>query len=138
TCSGNRPTTLGRGLPGLSPLYTQEHNERVRVVATRIEQDGTMLRRMVDTARCRGGRQWEDLAVRALATPPPYRPVPGTPVYHLSGGGAGGGVAAGPDLGAPPLDLTTAVLAMGDAMLTASGRRPSGPVQGWGAASGSP
>jgi len=111
-------------------LCTQEHNERVRVVATRIEQDGTMLRRMVDTARCRGGRQWEDLAVRALATPPPYRPVPGTPVYHLNVGDGTVVMVAEPDLCGPLLDLITAVLAMGDAMLTASGRRPSGPAQG--------
>jgi len=85
-------------------------------VATRIEQDGTMLRRMVDTARCPGGRQWEDLAVRALAAPPPYRPFPGIPVYHLSVGDGTVVMVAEPDLCGPLLDLITAVLAIGDAM----------------------
>jgi len=52
----------------------------VRVVATRIEQDGTMLRRMVDTAGRSDGHQWDDLVVCALAIAPPYRPVPGIAV----------------------------------------------------------
>jgi hypothetical protein len=38
----------------------------VRVVATRIEPDGTMLRRVVDTDRRSDGTEWEDLATRAL------------------------------------------------------------------------
>ena len=59
-------------------------NEVVRVVVTRIEQDGTMQRRMVDTAHRRSGRLWEDLAAHALAVPPPYRPIPGAPIYHIS------------------------------------------------------
>jgi hypothetical protein len=60
------------------------NNGLLRVVATRIEQDGTMQRRMVDTARRNDGPRWEDLAARALACPPAYRPVPGVAVYHLS------------------------------------------------------
>jgi hypothetical protein len=64
-------------------VFAQEQNEQVRVVATRIEWDGTMQRGMVDTGHCGGGPQWEDLTARALAVPPPYRPVPGTPVYHV-------------------------------------------------------
>ena len=56
----------------------------MRVVATRIEQDGTMQRRVVDTARCSDGPEWEDLARRALAVPPPYRPVPGAPIYQVN------------------------------------------------------
>jgi hypothetical protein len=94
----------------------QEDNELVRVVVTRIEQDGTMLRRMVDTARCHGGRQWEDLTVRALAAPPPYRPVPGAPIYHVNVGDGTEVMVAEPDLCGPLLDLITAVLAIGDAM----------------------
>ena len=50
---------------------------------TRIERDGTMQRRMVDTARRAAGPHWEDLAA-ALAILPPYTPLPRTPVYHVS------------------------------------------------------
>jgi len=57
----------------------------MRVVVTRIEPDGSMQRRVVDTARRADGPRWEDLAARALASPqPPYRPIPGTALYHLS------------------------------------------------------
>jgi hypothetical protein len=91
----------------------REQNGLVRVVATRIEQDGTMQRRTVDTALCSGGPQWDDLAARALAVPPPYRPVPGTPIYHVRAGDCVALVAE-PDLCGPLLDLVTAVLAMGD------------------------
>jgi hypothetical protein len=88
-------------------------NELMRVVATRIEQDGTMQRRVVDTDRCSDGPRWEDLACRALAVPPPYRPVPGTPIYDLSLDGNRQVLVAEHDLGGPLLDLVTAVLAMG-------------------------
>jgi uncharacterized membrane protein len=40
---------------GLYPVSAREQNELVRVVATRIERDGTMQRRMVDTAHCSDG-----------------------------------------------------------------------------------
>ena len=53
---------------------------------TRIEWDGTMQRRVVDTACRADGPRWEGLATRALLLPPPYHPVPGAPVYHLSPG----------------------------------------------------
>ena len=85
----------------------------MRVVATRIEQDGTMQRRVVDTARSSDGPRWEDLACRALAVPPPYRPVPGAPIYHVSVDNSTITLAAEPDLQGPLLDLVTAVLAMG-------------------------
>ena len=81
---------------------------------TRIEQDGTMQRRVVDTAQAGGGRQWEDLAARALAVPPPYNPVPGTPIYHVSADEGTAVLVAEGDLSGPLLDLVTAVLAMGD------------------------
>lgn len=86
-------------------------------MATRIEWDGTMQRRMVDTAQRSGGRQWEDLAARALAVPPPYRPVPGAPIYHVSLDDGTAVLVAEHDLCGLLLDLVTAVLAMGDAML---------------------
>ena len=96
----------------------------MRVVATRIEQDGTMQRRVVDTAHCSDGPRWEDLASHALAAPPPYRPVPGTPVYHLSLDGDRQVLVAERDLGGALLDLVTAVLAMGEEVDRA---RPSAP-----------
>ncbi len=102
--------------PGLYLVFAREQNELVRVVATRIEWDGTMQRRMVDTARCSGGAQWEDLAARALAVPPPYRPVPGTTVYHVGLDDGTVVLVAEHDLCGPLLDLVTAVLAMGDAV----------------------
>jgi hypothetical protein len=57
---------------------------------------------------------WEELIARALAAPPPNRPVPGGPVYHLR---AGEQVAlvAGHDLSGPLYELITAVLALGEA-----------------------
>jgi hypothetical protein len=60
---------------------------RVRVVVTRIEPGGAMHCRMVETAWQRDPANWDDLAARALAARPPYRPVPGTAVYHLCVGG---------------------------------------------------
>jgi hypothetical protein len=86
----------------------------MRVVATRIEQDGTMQRRMVDTAHYGDGPRWEDLACRALAAPPPYRPVPGRPVYHISLDDGRQVLVAERDLGGALLDLVTGVLAMGE------------------------
>jgi len=82
-------------------------------VVTRIERDGTMQRRMVDTARQSDRRKWEELTARALALPVPYRPVPGIAVYHI---GVDHHVAmiAEHDLAGPLLDLVTAVLALGD------------------------
>jgi hypothetical protein len=86
----------------------------MRVVVTHIGHDGTMLRRVVDTARCADGPRWEGLATRALLLPPPYQPVPGAPVYHVSLDDRMMALAAEDDLSGPLLDLVTAVLAMGD------------------------
>jgi Histidine kinase-like ATPase domain len=88
--------------------------ELMRVVVTRISQDGTMRRRMVDTAASGGFGQWEELAARALAAPSPYHPVPGGPVYHLRVDDHVVLVAEH-DLSGPLYDLVTAVLAMGEA-----------------------
>jgi hypothetical protein len=52
------------GLPGLYPVFAPEQNELMRVVVTQIEWDGAMQRRMVDTAHCSDGPQWEDPAAR--------------------------------------------------------------------------
>jgi hypothetical protein len=87
----------------------------VRVVVTRIEHDGTMQRRMVDTAQQSDRPRWEELTARALAVPVPYRPIPGIAVYHI---GVDDYVVliAEHDLTGPLLDLVTAVLALGDAL----------------------
>jgi hypothetical protein len=84
---------------------------------TRLEWDGTMRRRVVDTARRIDGPHWEGLAGRALLVPPPYRPVPGAPIYHVSVDGSEMALAAEQDLCGPLLDLVTAVLAVGDEVL---------------------
>jgi len=98
-------------LRGFAPLGA--HNGPMRVVVTRIEPDGTMERRVVDTACRDDGPRWEDLAARALAFPPPYRPIPGTAIYHVSVDDDV--VQAGEyDLDGPLRDLVTVVLAMGD------------------------
>ena len=83
---------------------------------TRIEQDGTMQRRVVDTAQYDDCLQWGRLAARALEFPPPYHPVPGIPVYHVSIGEQVILVAEH-DLGGPLLNLVTAVLALGEEVL---------------------
>jgi hypothetical protein len=83
---------------------------------TRIEWDGTLQRRMVDTACRGGGLQWEDLAARALAIRPVCRPVPRLPVYRVRVDDVVV-QAAEHDLTAALLDLITAVLALGEGLL---------------------
>jgi hypothetical protein len=99
-----------------SRCVTRGQNEMVRVVVTRIEPDGTMHRRMVDTARQIERRQWEDLAARAVGVPVRYRPGPGVAVYHVRVVDDVI-IAAEPDLAGPLLDLVTAVMALGAEML---------------------
>jgi hypothetical protein len=96
---------------------------QVRVVVTRIEPDGTMCRRMVDTAQQSDPGNWDDLAARAVAAqPPPYRPVPGTAIYHLCVDG--GIIQVGEyDLEGPLRDLVIVVLAIGSKILAAPGGR---------------
>ena len=81
---------------------------------TRIGPDGTMRRRMVDTAASGNAGPWEELIARALSAPPPYRPVPVGPVYHLRVGEQGV-LVSGRDLSGPLYDLVSAVLAIGEA-----------------------
>ncbi len=80
---------------------------------TRIEHDGTVQRRMVDTAWQSDRREWEELTTRALAVAVAYRPVPGMAVYHVRVGHHVVMIAEH-DLAGPLLDLVTAVLALGD------------------------
>jgi hypothetical protein len=82
-------------------------------VVTRIEQDGTMQRRMVDTVQRDDDRLWEDLIARALGSVPPYQPIPGTAIFHISVDSRT--VQVGEyDLDGALQDLVTLVLAMGE------------------------
>jgi len=85
----------------------------MRVVVTQIESDGTMWRRMVETAARSDAGLWQELIGRALAIPLPYRPAPGAPVYHVLLDDRDVMIAEH-DLTGPWFDLVTAVLAKGD------------------------
>jgi hypothetical protein len=74
-----------------------------------------MWRRMVDTAGRGDAIHWELLIARALSVRPPYRPVAGSPVYHLRVDDEDV-LVADHDLSGPLSDLVTAVLAVGTAM----------------------
>ena len=87
----------------------------MRVVVTRIGPDGTMDRRMVDTAASSDAGPWEDLIARALACPPLYQPVPRDPVYQLRVDEQVVLVALH-DLSGSLYDLVTAVLALCEAL----------------------
>ncbi len=87
--------------------------ELMRVVVTLIDPDGTMRRRLVDTAASSDTGPWEELLARALAVLPPYRAVPGGAVYHLRVNDQVVLVAE-QDLSGPLYDLVTAVLAIGE------------------------
>ena len=108
--------------PGQAPIIVvylpkcgrRGQTELMRVVVTRISQDGTMRRRMVDTAASGDVGPWEELTARALAAPPPYHPAPGGPVYHLRVDDQVVLVAEH-DLSGPLDNLVTAVLAIGEA-----------------------
>ena len=82
---------------------------------TQVEADGAMWRRMIDTAGPSDAGRWQQLIARALAVPAPYRPIPGSPIYHLRLGDREV-LIADHDLRGPLLDLVTAVLAFGEAM----------------------
>jgi hypothetical protein len=84
----------------------------MRVVVTRIGPDGTMRRRMADTAVSGEVGPWEELIARALAAPPPNRPGTPGPVYHLRAGERGV-LVAGHDLSGPLYELVTAVPSAG-------------------------
>ena len=79
---------------------------------TRIGPDGTMRRRMADTAASGDVGPWEELIARALAAPPPNRPGTRGPVYHLRAGERGV-LVAGHDLSGPLYELVTAVPSAG-------------------------
>lgn len=86
----------------------------MRVVVTLIGPDGSLVRRMVNTAASSDPGAWEELLVRALASLPPYRAVPGRAVCHLRVDDQVALVAED-DLSGPLYDLVNAVLALGQA-----------------------
>ena len=112
-----------KGAAVLAEPVAVGQTELMRVVVTRIDPDGTMGRRMVDTAASSDASPWEDLIARALASPPPYQPVPGDPVYHLRVD-EHVVLVAEHDLSGSLYELVTAVLALGEALLF-SGTIPS-------------
>jgi hypothetical protein len=58
----------------------------VGVVVTQIAWDGSLRRRVLDTAGLPDAARWETLIGQILAAPPPYRAAPGRPVYVIHAG----------------------------------------------------
>jgi hypothetical protein len=114
--AGNRPvrSQVAIVVVCLTECDWRGQTELMRVVVTLIGPDGTMRRRMVDTAASSDAGPWEELLARALAALPPYRAVPGGAVYHLRVDDQVVLVAEH-DLSGPLYDLVTAVLAIGQA-----------------------
>ena len=106
-----------------APCIMRGQNGLVRVVVTRIDPDGTVHRRTVDTAQQSERQLWEDLAARAVGGPVPYRPAPGIAVYHISVDDDVV-IAAEHDLIGPLRDLVTAVMALGGELLERVFRKP--------------
>lgn len=76
----------------------------------RIAGDGGVRRAVVSTAGRGDAARWEQLVARAaLQVPPPYRPDPGEPVYHIAASGHATQVAE-KDLAGPLRELVVAVL----------------------------
>ena len=84
----------------------------VRVVVTEIGWDGSMRRRALDTSGLTEAGRWETLIEQVLAFPPPYRAVPGSPVYviHASDRAV---LVGEQDLTGLLRDLVTTILAAG-------------------------
>jgi hypothetical protein len=83
------------------------------IAVTRVGGDGSVLNRTVDTASREDAARWDHLATDAhLDAPPPYRPRPGEPVYHVDANGHAADIAE-QDLQGALRDLVTAVIAEG-------------------------
>ena len=85
------------------------------LVVTEIGCDGRMRRRMFDFSGLSDARQWEDLIGQVLTAPPPYRPVPGSSVYHIAVGYRAV-LIADRDLTGALRDLVMTVLTSGDSV----------------------
>jgi hypothetical protein len=92
----------------------------MRVVVTHIWGGGTVVSRAVDVAEDSGGVRWDELASRALADTPPYRPVPGGAICHIQVDDQVVMVSER-DLAGPLLDLVAAVLDQGDVVERSAG-----------------
>jgi hypothetical protein len=68
---------------------------------------------MLNTSRLGDARTWEELISQVLVSPPQYRPVPGSSVYHLRAGDHAV-LIADFNLLVPLADLVMTVLASGD------------------------
>jgi len=92
----------------------------VRIVVTEVTGQGSIRRGVLDTTDCGDADRCNDLIGRAaLDVPPPYRPVPRRPVYHIR---ADDNIVliARRDLAGPLLELVTTTLA-GEHPRTAQG-----------------
>ena len=86
----------------------------VRIVVTRIERDGSLTQRGVETSGRSDAARWDTLiANAALDVPPPYEPLPGAPVYQISTEDRSV-MLAQRDLTGPMEELVAAELAEGD------------------------
>jgi len=84
------------------------------LTVTRIAPDGSMRRRMLDTAGRSDAGRWQELIRQAPAFGPPYRAAPGDAVYQVSVNDRTVMVVED-DLTGPLRELVMAVLAEGDA-----------------------
>jgi hypothetical protein len=83
----------------------------VRVVVTEVTGRGSIRRGALDTADCGDGDRCSHLIERAaLDVPPPYRPVPGRPIYHIHADDKSV-LVAWRDLAGPLLELVMTTLA---------------------------
>jgi hypothetical protein len=86
---------------------------RVEIAVTAIGADGTVHQAVVETTGRVDADWWEQLAASAhLEMPPPYRAVPGQPVYEIRAGEHVAHVAE-QDLAGLLRELVTAVIAEG-------------------------
>jgi hypothetical protein len=105
----------------------------VILVVTRIGSDGSVRRRMLDTAGRADAGRWEGLVGRAPATVPPYRSILGSTVYHLRVDDYVV-VVGEQELSGPLRDLVTAILAEGGESRARPGDEPAAPDRPAGAA----
>jgi len=78
-------------------------------VVTQIAWDGSLRRRVLDTAALPDAGRWESLIEEILAVPPRYRAAPGRPVYVIHAGDRA--IVLGEDnLTGPLRDLVTMIL----------------------------
>ena len=85
----------------------------MRVAVTEIGWDGNISRRVLDTWQLTDADRWEILIEQVLASPPPYRAVPGSSIYVIHSGDRAV-LAAKQDLTGQLQALVRMILAGGD------------------------